>query len=212
MFGLLSIYHAKKLEAKLLYFAGMMVFFTGGFYLGASIDFLTVLLTENNIPNENGLHGILSFMWVAPAVITAMYLGSYLIIPSKKWYIVSLYLTLAVVFEFFLFIDPLSAFNFEIPPGRTLIDSSFVYGSITFILIVVFLASALIFTGVGFLIKSIQSTGAVRKRFAFLSIGFIVFVICGALDSLVAPGLGLIIVRGGMICYAWFMYFGLKTA
>ena len=95
---------------------------------------------------------------------------------------------------------------------RTLIDSSFVYGSITFILIVVFLASALIFTGVGFLIKSIQSTGAVRQRFAFLSIGFIVFVICGALDSLVAPGLGLIIVRGGMICYAWFMYFGLKTA
>ena len=78
----------------------MMVFFTGGFYLGASVDFLTVLLTENNIPN--GLHGILSFMWVAPAVITAMYLGSYLIIPSKKWYIVGLYLTLAVVFEFFL--------------------------------------------------------------------------------------------------------------
>lgn len=210
LFGILTIFYAKKLKARLLYYAGVLIFFTGGFYLGASADFLAVLITGTNIPNEYGLHGILSFMWVAPAVIFAIYLGAELIISDKKWYILSIYVILSVIFELFLFLDTSGSFNFEIPPGRELIDSSFVLGSPTFILIAIFLMSALFFNGIGFLIKAIQSTGNLRKKFAFLSTGFIIFVLCGALDSLITPGIWLIVIRFGMISSTWLMYLGLK--
>ena len=214
IFGIINLYHAHKKEAKLLYYAGIMILCTGGFYLGATVDFLLILFTGYNLANETGIHGILSFMWVAPAVISAMYLGGELIIPNKKKYIVIIYVILAIIFEIFLFVDTMGSFEFKEPTisGTELIDSSFVLGHPTFILVAIFLISAFLFTGVGFLIKAIQSSGKIRRNFIFLAIGFMTFVVCGALDSLIAPGPLLIIIRLGMISYTILMYFGLKPS
>lgn len=212
IFGAINIYSAYRKDAKLLYYAGIMILATGGFYLGAAVDFLLIIFTGNNLANESGIHGLISFMWVAPAVVSAMYLGGELIIPNKKKYIVIIYLILAVIFEIFLFVDTKGSFEFREPStsGTELIDSSFVMGHPTFILIAIFLISAFLFTGVGFLIKAIQSSGKLRRGFTYLAIGFMTFVVCGALDSLIAPGPLLIIIRMGMISYTLLMYIGLN--
>lgn len=211
-FGLYSAYKSKKLNAKLLLYAGLTIFFIGLLYLGPFTDFLTILITGQNLDNSFGLYGILSYMWIAPALVLAMYIGADLIVPKHKKIIVGIYLILALIFEYFLFTQTMSSFEFLFPPsqGEDLIDSSFVMGSVTFLLIAIFLLSVLIFNGLGFLQKALRSTGELRKKFSSLSFGFILFTICGAFDSLVAPGIALALVRIGMVSSTWFMYRGLK--
>jgi hypothetical protein len=212
IFGILSYYQSKKLEAKLLGIAGIMIFFSGLLYLGPFIDFMSLLITGNNMNNSFGLYGILSYMWITPALIPALYLGAEMIIPQKKWIIVGITLALGIVFELFLFIDTANTFDFIlINPGEDMIDASFNSLSPAFFLAAGFLIAVLIFLGGGFAIKAKQATGELRKKFIYLSIAFITFVASGIFEALLSPGIGLFFVRTGMIIYAAFTYIGLKT-
>ena len=209
-FGFLCIYRAKKLNAKLLTFAGLTILFIGLIYSGPFTDFMSILITGSNL--EFRLYVILAYMWIGPGMLLAMYVGAELMEIEKKLYIITIYSVLAIIFELFLFFDTMNSFTFTLDrPGKNLIDASFVIGCPMFILMVVFLLSVLFFNGIGFLIKSIQSTGILRRRFLFLSIGFIVFVLFGTFDSLVAPGITLFFVRICIMISTWLMYIGLKT-
>ena len=171
-----------------------------------------LIFTSNNLVNTTGIHGLLSFTSVSIAVISAMKVGSELLTPHKTKMILGIYIVLGIIFELFLYLDTLNAFDFvNNNPGEDLIDSSFVFLHPTFILIVFFLLSTLIFCGIGFLIKSHQSAGKFKLQYYLLGLGLTIFVICGALDALVAPGLWLILIRFGMIVYGWLLYFRLTT-
>ncbi|MHA1460020.1 MAG: hypothetical protein ACTSO8_00925 [Promethearchaeota archaeon] len=211
--GLISIIKGRKLKAKLLTVLGLAIFFIGFLYLGPTTDFLTVILTGSNITSEFwglGIYGILSYLWIAPALIMAMYIGGELIIPKRKWILVITYMVLGIVFEYFLWFQTDKTFDIDLVPGE-IIDSSFVTSYPTFLLMALFILSILIFHGIGFLIKAIKSTGVLRKKFLLLGIGFIIFSIAGAGDSLVNPGIGLVIVRLAMISSIVLEYLGLKA-
>jgi hypothetical protein len=206
VFGLLFFYRSLKLKAKLLTYAGLL-------YLGPFSDFISILLTGDNLENPVtiGIYGRLSYMWVAPGLTCAMYIGAELIKPDKKLNIVSIYIVLGILFELFLFLDTMNSFTFILKnPGEDLTDTSFVLGHPTFILIVIFLLSVLIFNGFGFLRKSFQSTGIIRRNFLFLSLGFLIFVIAGAGDSLISPGVTLVFIRIAMVSSSWMLYIGFK--
>ena len=217
--GLLSFYHSKKLQARLLAIAGLTIVFTGLLYLGPLAEFFSVLLYGSNL-NPPTLLTLLSYTFVCPAIILAMYIGAELMMPEKKWYIVGIYTVLGVVFELFLWLDffgyslfgtgPIFSFDLE-TPGETLLDASFNRAHPAYLLVVIFLVSVFIFCGIGFLIKAKQATGELRRKFLYLGIGFSLFTICGVFDSLIAPGIWLIPVRVGMIVYAFLVYVGLKT-
>ena len=211
--GLISIIKGRKLKAKLLTVLGLAIFFIGFLYLGPTTDFLTVIITGSNITSEFwglGIYGILSYLWIAPALVMAMYIGGELIIPKRKWILVIIYMVLGIIFEYFLWFQTDNTFVIDLVPGE-IIDSSFVLLYPTFLLMALFILSILIFHGIGFLIKAIKSTGVLRKKFLLLGIGFIIFSIAGAGDSLVNPGIGLVIVRTAMISSIVLMYLGLKA-
>ena len=211
--GLISIIKGRKLKAKLLTVLGLAIFFIGFLYLGPTTDFLTVIITGSNITSEFwglGIYGILSYLWIAPALIMAMYIGGELILPKRKWILVIIYMVLGIIFEYFLWFQTDNTFVIDLVPGE-IIDSSFVLLYPTFLLMALFILSILIFHGIGFLIKAIKSTGVLRKKFLLLGIGFIIFSIAGAGDSLVNPGIGLVIVRTAMISSIVLMYLGLKA-
>ena len=211
IFGLLSFYHARKLEAKLLAVAGIMMFFVGFLWLGPFIDFLLVVLTGENL-NPPYLYAWLSYFWVAPGIITAMYLGSELMWPEKKKLVVIIYTTIGVIFELFLFLTVDTTFQpFVVKNPGDVIDAKFNRASPTFILIAIFLISILIFLVIGFAIKAKQATGELRKKFTFLSIAHFIFVICAAFDSIIDPGVTIGIVRCLMATFSIWMYLGLKT-
>ncbi|MFX1258441.1 MAG: hypothetical protein ACFFAN_11315 [Promethearchaeota archaeon] len=211
IFGSLVIYQSRKRNVKFLFYTGLLIIFTSLLYLGQFIDFLTILLTGNNL-NPPHIYALLCYMWVAPAVIVGYYIGAELMIPERKKIIVIVYTILGIVFELFLWLDTDNSFIFNLPktPGETIIDVNFNRTHPTFILIVIFLISTTIFLSFGFLYKAFKSSGIIRKKFFYLSLANIIFVLTGALDSLSSPGNMLFFVRIGMISSSWFWYFGLK--
>ncbi|MFW9898892.1 MAG: hypothetical protein ACFFDO_06495 [Candidatus Thorarchaeota archaeon] len=213
IFGIISFYHARKLEAKLLGVAGLVMINIGLFWLGPATDFFMVMLTGKNISPEH-LYGWLSYVWVAPGVIGAFYLGSELMIPEWKKVIVGIYTVLGIIFEILIWTNPIGptgAFEFNPYAEGDLIDSSFNRSNLAFYLVAIFLVSVLVFLVIGFAIKAKQAMGELRKKFTYLFIGFLIFFICGLADSLFAPGLYLGIWRGAMMTFAVWMYLGLKT-
>ncbi len=213
IFGLFFFYVSRKRKAKLLLYLGLANLLAGLMFLGVFLDFLLVVITENNIDNTNGLVGILSYIWFAPTVITAMYIGTELLTPKMKWYIISIIAIISIIFEIVIFMDPLNAFYFDepttIPPER-LIDYNVNLDTMAGMLVGSLLLSVLIFLGIGFLYKAFQSTGEIKRKFYFLSLGSICFCIFGLLEGLTAPGFMVIIVRIGYLSSFWFMYVGLR--
>jgi hypothetical protein len=216
IFGLLSLYKSIKLKAKLLTIAGLTMFFVGLLWFGPFIDFILVTFTGTNI-TPTPLYSLLSYTWVVPALVLALYLGGELLIPKKKWILIGVFIVLGLVFEYFLWFETTESFTWLAPGspgfiiGQDLIDASFIRTHWTFLLIALFLIVALIFLGIGFIIKAMQATGELRKKFAFLAVGFIIFVVCGALDSILTLPVAIGFVRIIMMTFAVWMYLGLKT-
>ncbi|KKM99997.1 hypothetical protein LCGC14_1142210 [marine sediment metagenome] len=213
IFGFFFIFKARKSGAKLLIALGLANMFAGLMFLGVFSDFLTLLITTQNIAN-NGFVGIFSYIWFAPVIITAMYIGAELLIPKYKWYIVTFFIVLSVIFEVVMLGDPLGSFNFNpvppTPPPRNLIDYNVNLTTLAGILMGGLLLPVLIFLGIGFLYKGIQSSGVIRKNFFYLSAGSICFCVFGLLEGLTVPGITVIVVRIGYLASFWFMYYGLK--
>lgn len=212
IFGFFFLYKAQKSGAKILTILGIVNILAGLMYLGVFTDFLVVLATETNLDNSYGLVGILSYIWFAPVMILALYIGAELLIPKRKWYLMFIIIVVCILFEILFFLDPMGTFNFVLPPvlGDTLIDYNVNMFTPAGIIMAILLLMVLIILGFGFLIKSFQSTGVLRKKFFFLSIGSICFCIFGLLEGLTAPGVMVIFVRIGYLISFWLMYYGLK--
>ncbi|MFW9821875.1 MAG: hypothetical protein ACFFE4_03015 [Candidatus Thorarchaeota archaeon] len=211
-FGLFSLYKSIKLKAKLLTIAGLTMIFVGFLWLGPTVDFIFIITGGQNI--NPVVYVLLSYLWVAPALLFAIYLGGELMLPKKKWILFVIYLVLGGIFEYFLWFDTNNSFDQPITaliPGETIIDASFNTTHPTFLLVAFFLVSALVLLGIGFAIKAKQSTGVLRRKFTYLSIGFIIFVLSGAFDAIIPVIVIIGIVRVVMAFFALFMYLGLKT-
>jgi hypothetical protein len=156
---------------------------------------------------------LLSYIWFAPVVMSAMYIGAELIVPKFKLYIVVIFVIISIFFETVIFIDPRNSFNYipaiPIPPPSNLIDYNVNLLTLAGILMGGLLLPVLVFLGLGFLIKAFQSSGEIRKKFLLLSMGSICFCIFGLLEGLTAPGFLVILVRLGYVSSFILMYFGL---
>ena len=82
-FGFLSFYKSIKLKAKLLGMTGICLMCIGYTLLGPTVDFLFILITNNNLA-PFWLYGLLSYPWAAPLTIFGLYIGGTLMIPKKK--------------------------------------------------------------------------------------------------------------------------------
>jgi len=214
-FGNYYFYKSIKLEAKLLGVTGLAILSVGFTLLGPAVDFLIILFTGDNL-KPYWLYGLLSYAWSAPITIFGLYIGAELILPKKKWIIVGIYSVLSIIFEILLFYyiltNPSSILVFpENPNGEALLNTSIVTNSPVFILMLVFLISGLIFNGFGFLNKSLQSSGELKRKFLYLSLGWILFIVCGALDGLSDPGVWTFFIRTGTIISIVFMYIGVRV-
>ncbi|MBY8984201.1 MAG: hypothetical protein KGD65_03960 [Candidatus Lokiarchaeota archaeon] len=181
-------------------------------FSGVFLDFLSVLIIQQNIVN-NGIVALLSYIWFAPVIISAMYIGAELIAPKIKKPIVIIFLIISIFFEIVIFLDPRNSFNFipsiPNPPSVNLIDYNVNLLTLAGILMGGLLLPVLVFLGLGFLYKAFQSTGVIRRNFFLLSLGSIFFCIFGLLEGLTAPGILVIFVRMGYVSSFLLMYFGL---
>lgn len=214
LFGLFFVYKSRKTNAKLLTYLGLANILAGLMFLGVFLDFLSVLILQQNMPN-NGIVAILSYIWFAPVIATAMYIGAELLTPKIKLYIFIIFLGISIFFDIIVFTYPLESFNFLPSPPTVplinLIDYNVNLNTLAGYLMGGLLISVIIFLGFGFLYKAFQSSGVIRKNFLCLSAGSLGFCIFGLLEGLTAPGFLGIIVRIGYLSSFWLMYLGLKT-
>ena len=218
--GIYSFYKSRKLKARLLTVTSLTIFFIGLLWLGPTTDFLKILITGTNIEplwfypvSDPVLYPILSYMWAAPGIFFGMYIGGELLMPKKKWYLLTIFLIISIAYEFFLFVNPVGSFTYTPPPiaGTDLIDTSSRYDWPTAFFLILFILSIILFNGIGFLSKSFKATGVIRRKFLLLAFGFILFAIIVTFDSLFRPGIFLSIVRFGIIVSSILLYLGIRT-
>jgi len=207
--GLFFFYKSRKSKLPLLSYAGLMIIFAGLLWLSPTCDFFSVSLTGKNL-EPILFYPILSYMWVAPALICSSYIFTELIIPKRKKIIMTIYIILGIIFELYLFLDTKNSFIFNpYKPNEDLIDIRFALGSPAFILAAIFLLSDFIF-GVCYLYRGFRRTGVLRKKYFFLALSFILFVLNSSFDVFSSPGPFLALVRGLGIGVALLMYYGLR--
>jgi hypothetical protein len=208
--GLIFIYKSRKMKVSLLTYSGFMIVFAGLMFLGPIVDFITILITGYNFDNSSDLFGIFSYVWTAPLVITAIFIGTELVIPDHKRLLLFIVLILSIVFEVYIWVDPANQFLYTTPNGTTIIDSFFIFGSVAFIIILFFIASILIINGIGILVKGLKSKGLIRRKYILLSISFDSYIISAIADTVTAHFLPVILARILMISSPLLLYFGLK--
>jgi len=206
-FGLFLIYKSKKTNAKLLFYLGLSIFFLGLISLGNILDFMTILLTGNNMDNVE-LYGILGYIWGPIAFLFLLTFGAELLIPEKKWYIISTLLVLCIIFELFLFLDPRGSFDFVVPEksGEDLLNCVLIPWSLLFILLSIYFLFFIIFLGFGLFYKAYQLTGIVRKKFFLLLLGTSLYLAFTLLDIITS----LPFFRIGTLSGYCFWYLGLR--
>ncbi|MFX0071220.1 MAG: hypothetical protein ACFFAO_09035 [Candidatus Hermodarchaeota archaeon] len=208
---LYAIYKSTKTDAQLLLYTGITIVFLSHLYFATLLDFTFIISTGQNMDNSYGQHAILTYLWLAPIVVLGMYIAIELIIPKKKWFILPIYIALSIIFEIYLFLDPINSFETTYTDQNIgLIHSSVAFGTPLYIILGFFFISALIFYGIGFFIMAFQSSGILRKKFILLSISFITFFVLGAIDVLTSPGIVTLLLRAGEMSCSLMFYLGIK--
>ncbi|MBN1803354.1 MAG: hypothetical protein JW891_17720 [Candidatus Lokiarchaeota archaeon] len=214
--GVVIIYNARKLRARLLFYMGINVVLAGMFWSYKSLDFMSIVLTGSNLINEQNyiFYGIVSWMWTPIVLLISLYIFCELVDPSKIWHFVSIFGFLALLYELILFTNPSGSLTLNEPSilgtdvmDIELSDNHIFMFSITF----VFLLSGMIFCGFGFLWKATKETALVKKKFLFLSSGYFIFTGFPVIFNYIVqnPILNLIY-RIGMATSFLFFYFGLR--
>ncbi len=207
--GIFFIYKSKKTDARLLFYMALCGILVSLTWLGGFTDFLTILLTGKNYIFDVGL----GMMWAPMLSIIAIYIGNELLIPEKKelkWFILFTFIILGITFEIIIFLKPETSFEFQYPSidGEDLVDSYLVFNSTAGFIYLINYLFVLIQWGIGFLIKSIQSEGIIRKKFLILSIGIFILLSFAFLDGLF--NFIIIFARIGVISSFIVFYFGLR--
>lgn len=203
---------AKKRNAKMLYYLGIISLLAGLMYLGVFLDFIILVITGSNIDNSWGAAALLSYIWFAPLIVIAVYIGSELVKPAlKKWVIIPT-LIIGIIFTILVFLDPFSSFYFGYYEEHrpTLIDYNVNLLSIAGLFMAILMAVIVIFLGVGVFLRGMQMEGDIRVRFLSVALGALCFGIFGIMEGLTVPGVMVIIVRIGYLSSFWFMYYGLR--
>lgn len=208
-FGIYFYYISRKTNVRLLSIMGINLFFAGFAYLGICVDFISILITGNNI----NIFLLAFLIW--PFVPLVYFFGSYitaeLLIPKIKKLYMIIIIALGLIFELSIFLDTLGNIKFIEPiiPGGELIDDSLITGSIAGFIGTIFTFLGLSISGVYMLIKGYRFSGVVRKKYQQVAIGYLILNISALLDFVGITEI-VAIIRIASLSAIWFFYLGLR--
>ena len=214
LMGIYFIYQSRKTKAKLLAYLSILLILIVTIFVGVFMDFLTILLTGTiNYPlSYEDLRNFFIFILAAFISFLGSYIGTDLLAPKKKWYVLSLIIIIATVYSLFILFDPEGSITMVYPeiPGEDLSLAHLSTGSPAYILGLIMALSVLVFNESGFLIKALNSIGIIRKKFILLSIGFFFLSAMMLIEATISTIFILIFTRIIMIISFWIMYLGLR--
>lgn len=209
VFGVYFYYISKKTNIKLLSIMSLSLFFAGFSYLGICVDFLSIVITGDNI--NIILLAFLIWPFVPFAFLIGFYIAAEILAPKKKILIMIIYIIIAVIFELSIFLDTLGNITFIEPtiPGEELIDDSLTLGSPASLIGIIFTLTGFFFMGFGLFLKGVRSSGVVGKKYKQLAIGYLILNLSAFLDFLGIREI-VVIIRIASLSAVWFFYIGLR--
>ncbi len=209
------LYKSIKSKMKLLSYAALMIVFGWLFLLGNCIDFGVIISTGSNMSLPEEFMSIFYLMWLVPSGFCSYIYCTAIIIPEKKQLkriIFTFIIVCYFLYELFLFLDPLgtTVFIYPDPSGSELINYYFSLGSFSPIFIFITTPVYLGLCGVGFLRKSIQSAGVLKKKYLVISLGIFFYSGFSAVEGIGLSGIFTIIIRIGLFLSVLFWYLGLR--
>ncbi|MFX1309545.1 MAG: toll/interleukin-1 receptor domain-containing protein [Promethearchaeota archaeon] len=184
-FGIWIIWKSLKPKSRVLLYYGFSLIVIGCMVISASlIDLFTIYITGTNM--DNGLFAILSLMWLPPLSFFIILYASTLLTPTLKWKIFSAYVIMGIIFWVFLFSNPLQwveVYYLTVPSQETLQLTLKIVSPLTLIIGVwVVIMFLIIF---GFAYKGLNAKAEIRKKYLYLTIGNLIFIIHLVLNGFV---------------------------
>ncbi len=201
-----SIKRGRRDNHPLLIMAGLLLAGMGSLYLGTNVSFISLLITQQNLPKN--VVGQLCYMWAPITISIGVYVGMNVINQKYAKGFTIIYGLSIPFYLYGLFIDAENTIGADIPNeiGGGLIDINLL--SYIKLLTAVYLVSTLLVLGIGFLLLGLKSAGAVRRKGFLLATGYNLFVVCGAIDSLVDFSAFIVVVRFFMMSAYVLLYRG----
>ena len=210
--GLLTIIKGAKQKASLMVWSGLFLVLMGQFYLGTVVSFVKLLITGTNIVTPY-LAARLAYTMAPISITIAMYVGFSMIRPEWRYNMTVFFAASSIFYWIGLYVPRYSSMTMEeeiisygINMGESLIDISL--GSWVLILTALYLLSMLVFNTSGLINLARKSSGVIKKKAIIQSIGYFIFVIIGAVDSLVPLGQWIFIPRIIMVIGYILLYVG----
>ena len=206
--GILTIIKGAKQKASLMVWSGLFLVLMGQFYLGTVVSFIKILLTGTNLVTPY-LAARLAYAMAPVSITIAMFVGFSMVKPEWRKTVVAIFAASAVWYWIGLFVPRFETITIEQIPlfgGTELVDISL--QSWVLILTALYLLSLLVFNTSGLLILAKKSSGVIKKKAIIQAIGYFIFVIIGAIDSLVPLGELIYIPRIVMVMGYILLYVG----
>jgi hypothetical protein len=213
--GFSFFYKSIKSKMRLLSYAALMIVFGWTIVLGTCIDFISIISTGTNTDISEETLAIINYMWIVFSGFCSYIYCVKMIIPEKtqlKRFIFAFIIISYSSFEIFLFLDPLGATNFISPniSGENLIVYHFTSGHISPTSMLITTPLYLSLCGYGFLNKSFQSTGILKKKYRYISLGIFFYTGSNLLEGTGFFPNALIFFRIGLFLSILFWYLGLR--
>lgn len=207
--GVFFFYISKKTNIKTLTIMGISLILAGLCYCGICVDFLTIVFTGHNTTNLS--LGYLIWPIVPISFTIAFYVGLEIILPKKKFYLITTFIILSIIFELSIFLDPYGNITFIRPTnsGDELIDDSLITGSPAGTIGTIFTFTGIFFQAPGLFYKGRKASGVISKKYYYLAIAYFIINLSALLDFL---GIMEIVsfIRIGSLSSVWFFYLGLR--
>ncbi len=202
----------KKTNSNLIVY-GLFFAFMANFFLGPTSDWISVLLTDTNIPPY--LIAQLSYILSQPFFALGMYMGFSLLKPAIARRIFFIYLLAGVIYIPALIFFPEANIIpiYGTPPvGQVdLIDIQLMGTLVLFMIIDMLSFAVILVPSFWWVALSKKSKSIPRKKAFFIALGFTLFVLCGIIDITIPLGPYIGYVRIGMAAGYIFLYLGFTS-
>jgi len=212
-FGVILIVKSIKVKAKLLRDLGIAFFCSGWGYSNIVFDFLTILITNKNMNfTSYQIVNAISSLTLIIGFVFYYYIGLRLITPGKwKSFFIPIVIWAVIGGFFTIFFSTGSIiFVYPISMGEDLIYNDIIPTSPLSIISLIGIILVFAVNVLGFLYKSLNSKGILRKKYAILSIGFFFYLFFGALEIYSLIGFAKYLFRIGVITGLFLFYLGLR--
>lgn len=196
----------------MLYYGSFALFFFGLTWLPEFCDFITILITKNNIDNSSGYLGFFGFFWIPFLILMGIIMGTEILELKNKKIVRTTFIILGIIFEFFLIFDLSNVIIYNNPsyPGERVIFYTFAEDHPLYYISLVNFLAIIALCVIGMMINGFKAKGILRKKYLLFSLYYFNISVLAFLATVISHDILLITINFLIIASFPLLYFALR--